>query len=76
MEKEKVYEFCRAHRFELLGAAAGFGVAAVILSIGFFKTLFVFICTAVGYYIGKKLSQKRDFFQKMLDRILPPGTYR
>lgn len=76
MEKEKVYEYCRTHRIELVGAAIGFGAAVVILLIGFFRTLFIFICTAFGYYIGKKLSQQRDFFKKVLDKILPPGTYR
>lgn len=76
MEKQKAYEYYLTHKAELLGALIGLIIAIVILSIGFFKTIFVVICMFIGYIVGKKLSIDRNFFNKVLDKIFPPGIYR
>jgi len=74
--KEKLIEFYKSHYGEINGALTGFIFAVSILVIGFFQTVFITICVAIGYYIGKKISQDKDYLKNLLDRILPPGTYR
>lgn len=76
MDKEKFLEFYHAHRGEVNGASIGFVIASVILLIGFFRTLFIVVCIALGYYIGKRISHDKGYFKNLLDKILPPGTYR
>lgn len=60
------------HRWKILGVIAGFIIGWMILSIGFFKTAFIFLCIFVGYYIGKRLDKNEDI-RDILDKILPPG---
>lgn len=76
MDKEKLLEFYYSHRGGINGALTGFGLALFILIIGFFRTLFIAICVGIGYYIGKRISEEKDYLRNLLDRILPPGTYR
>ena len=76
MDKQKLYEVYRAHKGEIIGAAIGLAIAVIVLLLGVLKALFVVICVVFGYYIGKRLSQDKDYIKNLLDRILPPGTYR
>lgn len=59
-------------RNELIGAILGFIVGVMILTIGFLKTLFIFICTTVGYVLGSG-PQNKARIKKWLERNLPPG---
>lgn len=76
MDKEKLLEFYISHRGGINGALIGFIIASVILLVGFFQALFIMICIGIGYYVGKKLTEDKDYIKKLLDRVLPPGTYR
>ncbi len=76
MDKQKLYELYKHHKGEILGAAIGFSIAIIVLLLGVLKAIFIVVCVAFGYYIGKMLSQDKDYIKNLLDRILPPGTYR
>jgi len=76
MDKQKLYEVYRHHKGEILGALIGLVVAIIVLLLGILKALFVIFCVVLGYYFGKKLFQDKDYIKNLLDRILPPGTYR
>lgn len=76
MNKEKLIEFYKAHYGEINGSLIGFIIAVLILVVGFFQTIFIAICVLIGYYIGKKITVNKDYLKNLLDRILPPGTYR
>lgn len=76
MDKEKLLMFYYSHRGGINGALIGLLFALFVLIIGFFQTLFVMICVGTGYYIGKRISQDKEYIKKLLDRVLPPGTYR
>lgn len=76
MSKEKIIEFYRSHCGAVNGALIGFTISVFILVLGFFRTIFIAICVLLGYYIGKKISDDREYLKNLLDRILPPGTYR
>ncbi len=72
----RFYKFYRNYRQCVNGAAIGLVVGLLFVLIGFFKTLIIGICVFIGFYIGKKLRADKDFLKKLLDRLLPPGTYR
>jgi uncharacterized membrane protein len=76
MDKQKVYELYDQHKGEILGAAIGLSIAIIVLLLGFIKAIFIVVCVVFGFYIGKRLSQDKDYIKNLLDRILPPGTYR
>lgn len=66
-------EFINNNRGKFFGALLGFLLGVTILIIGFFKTLFIFICTCIGYTLGSK-SYKTINFKELLEKILPPGS--
>jgi len=76
MDLEKITEVYTAHRGGVIGAVTGLLLAVAILLFGFFKVLFIAILAGVGYYIGKSIHEDRDYIKNLLDRVLPPGTYR
>jgi len=76
MNWENIKEFYNSHRGGINGAIIGLVAAVSILLIGFFKMLFIAILIGIGYYIGRKMHQDKDYIKNLLDRILPPGTYR
>lgn len=76
MSIEKILIYYDAHRGAINGAAIGFVLAILILVLGFLKVLFIAILTGVGYYIGKRIHDDKNYIKNLLDRVLPPGTYR
>jgi uncharacterized membrane protein len=76
MDKNKLLEFFNENRGAILGSSAGFIIAIVVLFMGFFQALFLFICVGVGYYLGKRFPEDKEHIKNFLDRILPPGMYR
>ena len=76
MSLEKLINFYKTHFGEINGALFGLLFAICTLVAGFFQTIFIALCVLIGYYIGKKISRDKDYLRNLLDRILPPGTYR
>lgn len=76
MNLEKILDFYSSHRGTINGAGIGFLTAVMILVLGFWRVLFIALLTGVGYYIGKRIHDDKDYIKNLLDRVLPPGTYR
>jgi uncharacterized membrane protein len=76
MMLEKLLQFYYSHRGGINGALIGIVAAVSILLFGLFKVIFVAIFAALGYYLGKKIHEDKDYIKNLLDRVLPPGTYR
>ena len=76
MNLEKLAQFYTSHKGGLNGGLIGFAVAVAILIFGFWRVLFIAILAGLGYYIGKRMYEDRDYLKNLLDRVLPPGTYR
>jgi uncharacterized membrane protein len=76
MDKEKFLKFYNSYKWEINGALIGFGLAVFIIIVGFFKTLFIALLSSLGYYIGKRLSDDKDYIKNLLERVLPPGMNR
>lgn len=60
---------------KIIGAILGLLVGIAIIMIGFFKAMFVILCTIMGYVLGKFVDNPESL-RKVLDRILPPGGYK
>lgn len=76
MNLEKLLICYETHKGGINGAAIGLLLAVLILILGFFKVLFIAIFAGVGYYIGARIHSDKDYIKNLLDRVLPPGTYR
>lgn len=74
MSKDKLNKFYKTHKGEIIGAGIGASFAIFVILVGFWKTIFIGLCTFIGYYIGRKYSNKDELIE-LLDRILPPGKY-
>lgn len=54
----------------ITGVGIGFLVGVLILAIGFFRTLFLAICIAIGAFFGTRNRYRKKLFE-ILDKILP-----
>ncbi|WP_288183680.1 DUF2273 domain-containing protein [uncultured Sporomusa sp.] len=68
-------EIWQNHSGKMIGVLVGFVIGILILTFGFFQTLFVALCAAAGYVVGKRIDQKEDIME-ILDKLLPPGYNR
>ncbi len=73
---ERFFEIYQNNKGALNGALIGLIFAIFLLKMGILQTLFIALCVGVGYYIGDRLSKDKNYITALLDRILPPGTYR
>lgn len=60
----------KAHRGVVIGGCIGFAAGALILWIGFFRTLFLAVCVGIGAFFGSNNKFRKRLFE-ILDRILP-----
>jgi uncharacterized membrane protein len=52
--KGSLVELFYQHKGKIIGSLVGFFVAWLIVTYGFFKALFIFICIAAGFYLGNR----------------------
>jgi len=64
-------EYIKENKGKVLGGFIGFLIGILILIIGFFKTLFIVLCTGIGLIIGSKTYTMEDF-KKLLERLFSP----
>lgn len=70
--KEKILNFFEAlgnKKCKVIGAIIGFIIGILILIIGFLKTIFIVICTLVGYYIGSRVDYM-DNFNEIINKVI------
>ncbi len=56
---------------KILGALAGLILGIIFIKYGFFKGLFILICTAAGIYLGSVL-EKSNNWEDFLKNLWPP----
>lgn len=54
-------ELLGVHRGKVIGVLLGLIASVLFISFGFWKTLFIAICIAAGYFVGKKIDEETDF---------------
>ncbi len=62
--------YVKEHKGVIIGVALGLLVGILMLSIGFFATLFLAICAGIGALFGTK-NKLRKRLLEILDKILP-----
>lgn len=75
MDREMVREIWQHHSGKISGVTIGFVLGVLIITFGFFETLFVLLCVIAGYVVGKRIDEKEDL-SDILDKLLPPGYHR
>jgi uncharacterized membrane protein len=63
-------KFVKEHKGIIIGSLIGFAIGALILWIGFFRTLFLAICVGIGAFFGSNNKYRKRLFE-VLDRVLP-----
>ncbi len=69
-KENRFVTFVKEHKKIIIGISFGFVVGVLILTIGFFRTLFLAICIGIGAFFGTDNKLKKKLFV-ILDRILP-----
>lgn len=72
----RLYKFYRMHFYSLNGALIGLLIGLSVHFLGIFATIFLALCVFAGYWVGKQVQKDRSFLRNLLDKILPPGSYR
>jgi uncharacterized membrane protein len=75
MDRELLEEIWQHHSGKIVGGAIGFILGVLVITFGFFQTLFVLLCVIAGYIVGKRIDEKEDIMD-ILDKLLPPGYHR
>ena len=72
----RFYKFYRQNYLPINGAVIGLLIGLSFHFLGIIATIFLAICTFAGYWIGRQLKKDKSFLRNLLDKILPPGSYR
>lgn len=75
MDRKLLEEIWQYHSGKITGVIIGFIIGVLIITFGFFETLFVLLCVIAGYIVGKRIDEKEDIMD-ILDKLLPPGYHR
>ena len=73
---KRIYKFYRRNFHSINVTIIGLLIGLSFVFLGIFRTLFLIFCMLVGNYVGKKIQKDKDFIKNLLDKILPPGSYR
>ncbi len=71
-----IINLLRGKDASLIGAAAGFVLALLLVIFGILKTIFIILLTIGGYILGVKFFSDTESFHRLLDRLFPPGRFR
>ncbi|MBQ3444991.1 MAG: DUF2273 domain-containing protein [Selenomonadaceae bacterium] len=77
--KNFVIDLFESHRTRKIGFITGLITGVAILILGFFNTLFIFLCGVIGLFVGSRFDSKDDLVEKILhklDEILPENIQR
>ena len=77
--KNFVIDLFESHRTRKIGFITGLIAGGLILTIGFFNTLFIFLCGVIGLFVGSRFDSKDDLVEKILhklDEVLPERIQR
>ena len=51
------------HRGKAIGIVLGLIASILFISYGFWRTIFIIICIALGFFVGKEIDEKKNFDQ-------------
>lgn len=62
------------NRGKVLGSTLGLLFGFFYIWLGFFKATFIVLCVSIGYFIGKRIDDDKDF-TKLVKRLLGPRDF-
>ncbi len=51
------------HRRKAIGIVLGMLASILFISYGFWRTIFIIVCIALGFFIGKEIDENKNFDQ-------------
>jgi len=51
------------HRGKAIGILLGLLASILFISYGFWRTIFIIVCIALGFFIGKEIDENKNFDQ-------------
>jgi uncharacterized membrane protein len=69
MDLQKLLDFYFNNKGKVTGVILGLLFGILVISVGFFKTLFLSICVSIGYFIGKKIDNNEDLVY-LIEKLL------
>ena len=51
------------HRGKAIGIVLGLVASILFISYGFWRTIFIIVCIALGFFIGKEIDENKNFDQ-------------
>ena len=66
---EQIIAVIIKHRGKVIGMSIGLVLGLMVINMGFWQTLFVTFCLAVGYAIGKRVDDNESL-KEVIDRIV------
>ncbi|MCL1976221.1 MAG: DUF2273 domain-containing protein [Firmicutes bacterium] len=67
MEAEFFIKLWHNHKGKIIGVLGGLVFALFVISFGFLEALFICICIALGFYLGKRIDMKINHRQSTDD---------
>ncbi len=71
---QDIKEFIINNKGKVMGSCVGLLFSIFYIYLGFFKATFVIICIGLGYFIGKRLDDDKDFIQT-IKKLLGPREF-
>lgn len=72
MNKDLLGKLILLHKGKIIGLGIGLVIGILVLTIGFWRAMFIIFSMGVGYWIGG-ISDKKEKFFALLDKMLPKG---
>lgn len=73
MNLEWLRDLAQNHRYKVIGGLGGLVLALMVVRFGFLWTVFIALCSGIGYWVGKRLDEEPESLVRILDRLMPPG---
>lgn len=71
MFEKLIFYIFTEHRGKAIGIILGLIASLLFISYGFWRTIFIMLCIALGYFIGKKIDDHADietWFRNLLNK--------
>jgi len=70
--RDNLTALIKANKGRIIGIGIGLLFGILVLTVGFWRSIFLALCVAVGFGVGS-LYDKDSKFRAFLERILPTG---
>lgn len=71
---QDIKEIVIQNKGKVMGSVVGLLFSVFYLSYGFIRATFIIICIGIGYFIGKRLDDDKDFIQT-IKKLLGPRDF-